>query len=239
VKKINFVPDTAEVLTITKPPKSAKNYIPEWYKKTPKLISKNDKIAGLEQNSQAPNTTIKSCVPFLDALTCGYIWELPSDLEFRKFGDDISIRWRFGHNVVSSHSQEQHPFLPSIEATGKGDVFKFGFNYQIETPKGYSTLFTHPLNRHDLPFRTFSGVVDTDVYQLSVQFPFQIVKPFEEVFILEQGTPVIQFIPIKRDNWTHSVDSFDENKQLRKRYEFFSHIQSVYKKHFWVKKSYN
>jgi hypothetical protein len=239
MKKIKFIPDTAETTTITRKPLPAKNYIPEWYKKTPKYISKSHKISHLDENSNATNSTIKQCVPFLDALSSGYIWELPCDLEFKKVADDVFVRWRFGQNVVTAHSLEQHPLLPAIEKTGKNNVFKFGFNYQIQTPKGYSTLFTHPLNRHELPFRTFSGVVDTDIYELSVQFPFQIDKDFDDVFILEKGTPVIQFIPIKRDSWTHEVFKFDEKKQLKKKYEFFSNIQNAYKRHFWVKKIYN
>jgi hypothetical protein len=101
-------------------------------------------------------------------------------------------------------------------------------------------LFTHPLNRHDLPFRTFSGVVETDSYTLAVQFPFQFTKELEkgESYIIEKGTPVVQMVPIKRDSWEREKIEPNENEIKKNAFEYFSTISRSYKKNFWQKKEY-
>ena len=73
----------------------------------------------------------------------------------------------------------------------------------IKTPPGYSVLFTHPMNWHYLPFYSLSGVVDTDTYTMPVLFPFMMKNNFEG--IIPKGTPVIQIIPFKRDDWKSNI----------------------------------
>ncbi len=97
---------------------------------------------------------------------------------------------------------------------GKADtdfVVKFNNFWTIETEPGVSMLFTHPLNRPDLPFRSFAGVVDTDAYSSGfVHFPAHwIDAEFEGV--LARGTPVAQGIPFRREQmqleWTPMSDA--------------------------------
>ena len=58
---------------------------------------------------------------------------------------------------------------------------------------------------HDLPFSTFSGIVDTDKHPMCISFPFLIRKDFNG--ILKKGTPIAQCIPIKRENFMAYVSS--------------------------------
>jgi hypothetical protein len=241
MKKIIFVPDNDKVVSLYGLPKPAKKTVPDWYKKTPKFYQETDKVSGLNFfDSGTTNSTIKGCVPFLDAITAGYIWELPVDLEFRKTDGITEIKWRYGGpDYISSHSNIQVEFMPVPEPSKDSSVFKFKFEYQIKTPKGYSTLFTHPLNNHNLIFRTFSGIVDTDKYNLSVQFPFQVHADFGDHLIVPKGTPVIQFIPFKRDDWTHEVEEFNPDTFEKRKYDFFSKISNSYKSQFWQRKNYS
>jgi hypothetical protein len=241
MKQIKFIPDNDEVKKIFGLPKPAKQCIPEWYKKTEKFYQKTDKEHGLHfSDARSTNTTIKSCVPFLDALSMGYIWELPTDLELRKTDDIIQIKWRYGKsNLISTHDKVQFEKMPLPLPSKDPSVFKFQFEYTMVTPKGYSTLFTHPLNNHDLPFRTFSGVVDTDMYEKSVQFPFIIHADFGKHIIIPRGTPIVQFIPFKRDKWEHVSEEFDKDKFEKANHKFFSKIQNSYKTQFWQKKSFS
>jgi hypothetical protein len=238
MKKITFIPDTSLVQELYGVPKPAKKYIPEWYLQTPKFYQKDDTTFGLNlSDSSSTNSTIRNCVPFLDAITAGYIWELPLDLEFRKIDGQVQIRWRYGGDkVISTHNITQFEKMPLPLPSKDPTIFKFEFLYKIKTPKGYSTLFTHPLNKHDLVFRTFSGIVDTDDYVLSVQFPFQVHADFGDHLIIPKGTPIVQFIPFKRDDWQHEIEPFNEREHEKNKYHFFSKIQNSYRSQFWHKK---
>jgi hypothetical protein len=239
--KITFIPDTPIVEQIFGIPEQAKKSLPEWYIETDRIYQKSDKINGLNLlNANATNTTIKSCMPFFDALSAGYIWKLPVDLELRKFENEISVKWRYGSDgFIETHHRAQFEKMPLPFPSKDSAVFKFKFEYKIKTPKGYSTLFTHPLNSHDLPFRTFSGIVDTDTYPMSVQFPFQIHSDFGNHAIIRKGTPIIQFIPFKRDVWESEVEKYDEIKNEKAKYTLFSKIQNSYKSQFWQRKTFN
>ncbi len=220
-------------------PVPAKQVLPEWYKKTSRFLQ-GDKKPGLSLlNAGANNTTVKACMPFYDALTSGYVFTLPLDLEFRKVDGNILIRWKTDQEAISMHDKEQAPLLPKPFGNEQGVIFKFEFDYQIKTPPGYSVLFTHPLNQHDLPFRSFSGIVETDTYPLPVIFPFQVLDIFEDIYIVKKGTPVIQMIPIKRENWQKTKEKYDKADTKKRRIYYLSKIVNAYKSRFWVKKSYN
>jgi hypothetical protein len=237
-KQIKFLPATKFAEDVLPTPKPSKNFIPKWYSKTKILI--NDKDHGLAPSGIAPNTTMKACMPFLDALSIGYCYYLPVDLEIRKnyLGHDYYFRWRTEGDFISQHDKEQHPLLPA-PVNGEDFVSKFCFEFIIRTPPGYSTFFTHPTNRHDLPFRTFSGVVDTDKYNLPIQFPFQLFKQNKEILIIEKGTPVCQFFPFKREDWDSKTEKYNEKEIKRKIFNFKSIIKSSYKKQVWVSKKYS
>lgn len=220
---------------------TSKSVIPQWYKDAPQFVN-GEKEPGMHPNFKAhvSNGTLKSCVPFLDALSIGYVAVLPCDIEIRKLpNEDISIRWsQLFIDIVQGHNEDQLTTLPRKHGEFKY-VSKWLFDWKITTPPGYSMLYTHPLNRHDLPFRTFSGVVDTDVFPDSVHFPFQIL-PFEgERLIIPHGTPVCQFIPIKREEWQSSQAEYDPNAKKKAAFAILKNIYRSYKNNWWHKKSYN
>lgn len=228
-----FGPDYKDLIS---PPSSAVKLIPDWYKSMPPVI--NNKKEGLSpKNKFATNSTLKGCSPFLDGLGLGYIYELPIDIELRKDGDNVVVNWRSNEPFVTTHSIEQHPGLPAANMH-MDFVLKWNFPFSIETPKGYSSLFTHPLNRHDLPFRTFSGVVETDSYIGNVQFPFQIIKDFEYNLIIEKGTPICQIFPFKRENWESSHGYISTEEKTKRMFQIHSKIVRSYKNQWWQKKTY-
>jgi hypothetical protein len=238
MQKILFIPMNKFAEVALDGPTPSAQSIPEWYKKIPLLIEGYDEITLHDFNSKASTLTVKGCTPFLDALTAGYMAVLPSDLEIKKTSDgELFFNWRVEGDLVSLHTKDQHPGMPNI-IDSQDSIVKFTFSFRIKTPKGYSALFTHPLNRHDLPFRTFSGIVDTDEYPQEVQFPFQLNKEITEPIIIEKGTPICQIIPFKRDDWKSTKDKYDENLVLKSRFDFASKIIRSYKNQFWSKKNY-
>ena len=237
--KVQFEPFDKEAELLFEMPKPAAKSIPGWYKDMAVHMD-GEKTTGLSKTTNVvSNLTLKGCSPFLDALTSGYMFELPFDIEFRRNEEGmINIRWATNVNYIGSHGPDQAPGLPG-PVGGSETLLKWRPGWRIITPKGYSALFTHPLNRHDLPFRTFSGVVDTDMYELGVEFPFQLLNNIEEdIFILKKGTPICQVIPFKREDWKSEEVPFDEDANKKNGFKLKSEIVRSYKRQFWQKKNY-
>jgi hypothetical protein len=237
--KIQFEPFNKDAELFFNCPKPANQVIPKWYKDMP-IHMDNDKEDGLSKDTNVTsNLTLKGCSPFLDAITSGYIFELPFDLEFRRNDEGmINIRWATDIDFISTHAPEQAPGIPKPFG-GNETLLKWIPGWRVITPPGYSSFFTHPVNRHELPFRTFSGVVDTDLYELGVQLPFQLLNTIEkDIFILEQGTPICQVIPFKRDDWDSEKVPFNEDGNKKNIFKLKSKLIRSYKTQFWKKKNY-
>lgn len=230
--KIEFIPFYEDTHIIFSPPKPAVNSFPDWLKQMPSYLD-GDKKAKIFKNGNV-NGTVKACTPFTDSLMSGYTICLDTDIQVTIENGFHHFAWRTGR-PMETHDSKQ---ISAVQASSiySPSPFKFLYEWIIKTPKNYSTLFTHPLNRTDLPFHTLSGVVDTDSYKLPTNFPFLIQKDFEG--ILEKGTPIVQAIPFKRDSWTSHLGVFSKEESAKAQHEFNSKIVRPYKTRFWTKKDY-
>ena len=105
-------------------------------------------------------------------------------------------------------------------------------------PLGYSVLITHPLNRNDLPFRTLSGIVDGGlIMNPAGEIPFFVKEGFDG--IIPQGTPIMQLIPYRQENWTHKKTKGLLKKSKEHNAKSSSLIHGWYKKTFWTRKNYD
>jgi hypothetical protein len=94
-------------------------------------------------------------------------------------------------------------------------LVKFHNLWTIEAPEGYSLLFTHPVNRFDLPFTTLTGLVDCDRYHDAwIHFPARWNDP-DFRGVLPRGTPIAQCFPIKRDRWVTRTAPLTEEETQR------------------------
>lgn len=238
--KITFTATNDFAQNILEIPKPSKSFIPQWYKDAPRFIDeKYNKPEIPDEGGDTNNVTFKSCAPLLDALTYGYTVSLPLDVQLRNRNGSYLFNWRTEQAFVTSHSGNQHVGLPT-PLDHQGFVMKWSFDFIIKTPPGWSTFFTHPLNRMDLPFTTFSGIVDTDKYNSPVQFPFQVKSiPENNSIIIERGTPICQLFPIKRESWTSEKKNFDPIQFQKDSFNFKGKIINSYKKFFWQKKFFN
>jgi hypothetical protein len=234
-KNIKFTASTKEVEIGGTPPQSAVKFIPEWYKKINQWTN-GDKKLKHPPTSQSHNASIKRCVPFIDAMTAGYIFSLDDDVyvEILESGDPY-FRWKSDVEMVTWHSPDQWEGFP-IPSGYHLIIAKWHNEWQINTPKGYSLWATHPANRHDLPFHTLTGFVDTDKYNMGIHFPFLLKKGFEG--IIPAGTPLAQIIPFKRDNWVSEQEKFDLDTQYAKKRTFWRTFAGSYKANYWTKKKY-
>jgi len=243
---IQFIEYSDSIGYLESTPRPASKYVPTWYKKAP-IVTGEHKIKNCPfSGSGAPNTTYKNCTPFLDALTAGYIFEAPIDIQF-KLNENNTIEWNHrlpkeSGNFLSIHSFEQYEGLPNLNNVYELPlVFKWGTGYSIKTPPGYSTLYTHPFNRYELPFRVMTGIVDTDKYHNEVFFPFQITYKFkdkDDILIVEKGTPLCQILPFKRENWQSKAIKFNKDLNTKTKILYFSKIINAYKSRYWSKKNY-
>jgi len=237
MKKIKIIPIREESLFKISINQS-KLHVPDWYKKSPL------RIKGLEKTYLVPNfpssvtSTYKQCSPFLDALTNGYVFSLTQDIEVTINDNGFPfIMWRTDIlEPVTWHENSHWDGLKYPENCHEF-VYKWENYFAIKTPRGYSTLFTHPHNRYDLPFYTISGIVDTDKYEGPVHFPFFLKKDF--VGIIKAGTPLAQITFIKREKWFRSIKKYNAENIKKSKFNFFSTIERSYKNNIWQKKEYN
>jgi hypothetical protein len=236
MKKIKIIPMKKDSLLKINIDQS-KLYIPDWYKKSPLKIKGFEKFSLFPEDPKATTSTYKKCSPFLDALTNGYIFSLTQDIEVTITDDGLPcILWRNSIlDPITWHSNDQWEGL-SYPENCHSFVYKWENHFAIKTPKRYSTLFTHPHNRYDLPFYTLSGVVDTDKYENSIHFPFFLKKDF--VGIIKAGTPLAQITFIKREKWFRGIKKYNEENIKKFQFNFFSTIERSYKNIIWQKKEY-
>src|SRR3546814_1981819 len=75
---------------------------------------------------------------------------------------------------------------------------KFRNLWAVEPEDGWLLLYTHPLNRFDLPYRTITGLVDNDRYHdVFTHIPAVWTDP-DLVGTLPAGPPIAQCVPIRR-----------------------------------------
>lgn len=199
-------------------PTPATKAVPNSYRKMPGVIE-----GGM---------TVKKCVPFLDSLTSGYTFYLSADVDYsyEKGFQQFAVV-----PTVTLHDKKQ---LQGVELTPEFDTqpYKWENFFVTRTPKGYSTLFMHPANRLELPFFTLTGIVDTDMHDVPVNFPFLMKKDFKGV--IPAGTPLIQAIPFKREDWTHDLDVKNGHTPKMNLSEMHNPPFNFYKRHWWERKSF-
>ena len=209
----------------------AKNHIPEWYKKIPKW--KNNEMFGFDRKF---NVTVKHCIPFLDSLTTGYMIVLPHDIYVKNNEGSPFIAW---NNIQFSPKDRTEPANLNLVPSGHHPTeFIWQTGVAITIPIGYSFLFTHPLNRHDLPFTTLSSIIDGGLIMYPTgNIPFYIKKDFEG--IIPQGTPIAQLIPFRQENWLHKKSKGLVKKSEDHQVKTGLLISGWYKKTFWIRKKYD
>lgn len=196
-------------------PQPAFKVIPNWYKELPSYIGDEKRPNG----AGSTTGTIKKCMPVFDAISSGYLI-----LSYT----DIFISLRDGEPWYEWPSFDPIQFHPIVQAPNhpaqNGFAYPKWINpWAIKTPPGYSCLFVQPFHRESM-FTILPGVVDTDKYTSSVNFPFSLNLPISEG-IIPAGTPIAQVIPFKRDSWKMSwgneeglKSNFNTTKLLRTKF---------------------
>jgi len=223
MNKIDFIlPKQFNEVGISSPPKPAKTYIPQKYKE---LVS--------YRNNDLRYPTVKKCMPFLDALTSGYIIPFFEDYVITVDYEKHLFDMRTAITPPKFHESNQ---LPENYQDG-APIGKFMNKWLIKTPPGYSCLFVHPMNTPKAQFECVSGVVDTDVYDQIIHFPFYWKEWNEKGQVqamLKKNDSMIQVIPFKRESWKSWVGE----RNLNPNNNWTGYFKELYKKYYWKKKKY-
>lgn len=227
--KIKFVCEKHLLGSIPNPVRSVRA-APHYYKSIKPQIDLNPQ-----------NSTVKRCVPFLDAISAGFIIPLWADMFV--FAKDGNIEINFPNNfpqaeTLGFHSSDQMPSHPMSKMPYGNILMKFINPWIIETDPGVSCLFTSPLNHMQKNFKILDGVVDTDTYYNNVNFPF-VWTGGDGEFFFEKGTPLVQVIPFRREQQDIEVSVVDEDKKQKALSLLGTRMKNAYREEFWsgVKKS--
>ncbi len=234
-KKIIFRPTTELNQHITPSPKPLKNEIPKWYKSLKRYTNNN--LLNDKQINIFDSKTAKTCIPLFDSITFGYSYKLPHDLLCAYDKDNNRIlKWgNKNEDYIASHSLDQVGEYP-IPNGYDNIILKVNTTWCVQTPLGYSLLYMHPLGRFDLPFYSFHGLVDSDVFYKNVNIPIVLKSGFEG--IIKQGTPISQLIPIKRDRWKSEEKDFKEYNPIFDNFRSHNTAEKWYMHNRWIKKIY-
>lgn len=215
---------------ITPRPTPAAQGIPGWFKAMP--------AQAFSATLGAEDDTVKRCPPFIDAMTAGFLIPLVCDVRV----EDGEFSWdqdlppatgvSFPRSPVSFHDPAQVADTPLFDADRF--LLKFHSLWTIEAPEGYSLLFTHPVNRFDLPFTTLTGLIDSDRYHdMWISFP---AVWHNDGFsgVLPKGTPIAQCIPVRREAWSLATEAMtpEEEKRTRDLLADIGREPGVYRKRY-------
>jgi len=174
----------------------ARSTLPAWLKDMP--AHSYSEIHGRDVR------TVKQCPPFVDAMAHGFMVLLPCDIRVDR--GTFSWDWPIPAPATPGHPRAPLSFhVPAQVADAPfaqkdQAVLKFNSFWTIELEEGWSLFATHPINRHDLPFRLITGLVDSDRFHESgINFPGVWTAP-DFSGSLHKGTPIAQCFAVPRSN---------------------------------------
>ena len=236
-KIIKFNPVCSLSETTVPAPQPAENYQPEWLKKAKPFFTKAPEF---DIETGKPNPTFKMCMPFTDTFSMGYIQETWTDIWIDKENSPESPYFYFpaGPKIMSERPLQASSLMHHPEEYYP-QHYAWHPTWLPELPPGYSCIITQPLNRMDLPFHTFTGIMDSDSFFTSEQqsnIPFLLKKDFSGM--IKKGTPMYQIIPFKRDDWESELNKYDGNRQLSMTQKVRQFMWGGYKSLHWKKKKF-
>jgi len=206
------------------PIKEAYHFIPSWFKKTPPWCDEQTEHYGTIDKG-----TIKRCPGVSELMSLGFVIPLWCDLQIQIF-DNGSFTWKTPDPRFrcADHSSKQLTDYLPLDAKPTL-ILKPECPWYIKTPPGISMLQL-PMFWHFNPnFTVAAGILWTDLhYSINQQIMFH--KKGE--ILLKRGTPLAQYIPIRREKIPFQVgEETDELKLARE--ESHWHIRTKFRGGFF------
>lgn len=213
--------------------KPSKFFIPQWFKDMKETIntpgSPDGSSPGRYERSgdtakKWTNGTVKRCPAIVDLISEGFIIPMWCDVLLQNDGNILEYDNKNFPYGIEFHQNVQIYNWPLKKNDFKEGV-KFVNPWRIYTPPGYSVMFTQPTYQFENRFTVLPGIVETDKYH-HINFP-SIIHTKKDI-IIDRGTPFIQVIPFKRDNWDFKVGQMTE-EQLYQDKTHKTHLATKFK----------
>lgn len=198
-------------------PVLAKSLSPDWWKKM--KVFQHDRGKRVQ--------TIRACPAMDDWLKSGWYILANRDMEVMVDGDFTfaqehpytNEKYDPSKDEKQSQASPSHPsmqFGHSFSYLGEDgpirDAFKMRNAWNIITPKGYSCFYLDPFLFQNNYFATWQGIIDTDDFNVNQDNSQIIFYPkVNHSFVIPKGTPLVQVIPFKREEWVSTYQLKDSN----------------------------
>lgn len=197
-------------------PQPGRNFIPNWFKKVPKLYTGPD---GFNLG------TAKKCPSFINFLTNSYIVPAWSDFSFKLSYEEQNkkLEYRTPHKEFSIdvHTDDQYiEHLPEEERKQIHAVIKPISPWKLKITEGYSIYITHPYYHFNREYTTLPGIVNAEYYH-ELNTPLA-VNVYNKWINIEAGSPLFMVIPFKRDTFSSKV--LLETPEIEKRNKLSSFL---------------
>lgn len=189
--------------------------------------------------------TAKNCPALNDSFNFGYIVYNPIDVFIDATEDsainysvpeiNLSVLGEQENSYIGFHGNEQISNL-RVDERFHPHALKLNTFFGISTDDGYSIWITHPIGRDDLPFKILDAVIDTDKYTTAFPYAMFIKRGFKG--IIKAGTPLIQVIPFKRDDFNSHIVKSNPQEIKSTNTILNSRFTNSYKKFFWSRKKF-
>jgi hypothetical protein len=217
-------------------PSPSKKNVPQWFSDSSRYWFPENK----------DSLSFKACPALIDAFLSGYVLKTPCDIYFST--GPVTENVDYSSFIIPTTEKGYEDFCgarPDMHGFPKPHGFDKHFhwypNWMPGLEPGYSALYTHPLNRFDLPFITISGIIDNDKMNTPGLMPFFLKEGFEG--LIPKGTPFVQIIPFKREDW-ESEEKMYSIEEIHERHNYQANKFRVpeggaYRKKVWSRKRYD
>ena len=144
------------------------------------------------------------------------------------------VRFAIMGDEVGTHGAEQIAGSPTLSLPFGKFLYKLTNPWSIKTPKGWSVQVKNPANSFETNLVFFEGVVDTDEYNIPVNFPF-MWNGGDGEFVIPKGTPLLQVIPFQRQTVNLRVtEGSPEDPEITKQGRaMMTVLKDRYRRLFW------
>lgn len=174
----------------------AKKLIPSWFKKLPNMVEYYNN-----------HGTIKTCPGIVNYLRSGFILRSWLDTIIETTDSYIKFSYPNGEappNYLSTmDAMTFNKDVKEYKEYSHPVVIKWDLGWYCQAPKGYNLMFAPTQYHPNLNFTTAMGITDTRIEE-SLNSP-AAWHPTEQFVFIPAGTPVLQVIPFKREEYDYDV----------------------------------